>query len=204
MRVLFFVLFVLFAAPVGVRAQDSPASGQSGKLPAMRGPGYSLARIEIIDGDTIQVFDMYPAYKFRRAIDQKRYAKLIRNVKIVYPIAKEAKRRLAEMEKYMLSLPTDKEQKAYIKEMEKAIKDEYTPVLKKMTFSQGKVLIKLIDRETNRTSYSLVRELRGGFRAFFYQGIGKLFGMNLKETYDKDGDDKMIEHIIVLYEAGLI
>lgn len=191
-----------------LRAQDSEPQ-QKPELKAREviqpmGPGYIMARIEVIDGDTIQVFDLMPAYKFRRAIDQKRYAKLINNVKKVYPIAKEAKRRLAEMEQYMLTLPSDKQQKAYVKEMEQAIKDEYTPILKKMTFSQGKVLIKLIDRETSRTSYALVKELRGGFRAFFYQGIGKIFGMNLKDTYDGAGEDKMIEHIILLYEAGLI
>ncbi len=150
-----------------------------------------MARVEIDEnGDTLQVFDMRPAYKFKRAIDQRRYAKLIHNVKTVYPIAVEAHRRLAAMEDFILTLPSAKEQRKYIRKMEDDIKKEYEPVLRRMTFSQGKILIKLIDRETSRTSYAIVKELRGGFRAFFYQGIGRIFGMNLKDGYDKDGDDK--------------
>ncbi|WP_418165095.1 DUF4294 domain-containing protein, partial [Alistipes ihumii] len=76
--------------------------------------------------------------------------------------------------------------------------------LKKMTLSQGKLLIKLIDRETDQTSYELVKELRGGFRAFFWQSIARLFGANLKDTYDKEGEDMMVEELIRLYEAGLL
>lgn len=192
------LLLTLAACAAGQRAyaQEPKVRGQ--------GPGYYFARVEVIEGDTIQVIDMMPAYKFRRPIDQKRYAKLIRNVKIVYPIAKEAKNRLAKMEEYMLTLPSDKERKQYIKRMEREIKQEYEPILRKMTFSQGKILIKLIDRETSHTSYALVKELRGGFSAFFYQGIARLFGANLKDGYDKTGDDKMIEQVIILYEAGII
>ena len=73
-----------------------------------------------------------------------------------------------------------------------------------MTFSQGKLLIKLIDRETEHTSYDLVKELRGGFRAFFWQSVARLFGANLKDTYDKDGEDQIVEELIQLYEAGLL
>ena len=88
--------------------------------------------------------------------------------------------------------------------MERALKKKYPPVLKKMTLSQGKLLIKLIDRETDQTSYELVKELRGGFRAFFWQSIARLFGANLKDTYDKEGEDMMVEELIRLYEAGLL
>ncbi|MCD8102779.1 MAG: DUF4294 domain-containing protein [Alistipes sp.] len=166
--------------------------------------GNYLARTEVIGGDTVMVVDLAPVYKFRRPIDARRYERLIRNVKLVYPIAVEAHRRLQAMEDEMLTFATPREQREYMKRMEQEIKREYEPVLRRMTLSQGKILIKLIDRETSNTSYELVRELRGGFRAVFWQGIARLFGANLKDAYDPDGDDRMIEQIIILYEAGVI
>ena len=169
------------------------------------GKGYFNARKEIGPGsDTTTVIDLWPVYCFRRPADMRKYAKLVYNVKKVYPIAREADRRLKEMEAKLLQIKTSKAQKNYLNQAEKELKKEYTPVLKNMTFSQGKVLIKLIDRETHRTSYDLVKELRGGFSAFFWQGIAKIFGANLKDTYDKEGEDRVIEQIILLYEAGLI
>ncbi len=168
------------------------------------GKGYFNSRHEVHGRDTLAVIDLWPVYVFKRPADMRRYAKLIQNVKAVYPIAKEARARLSVMEATLLQLKTEKEQRAYVKRMEQELKTEYTPVLKRMTFSQGKILIKLIDRETSRTSYELVRELRGGFRAFFWQGIARIFGANLKDTYDKEGEDKVIEQIILMYEAGLI
>ena len=167
--------------------------------------GYLRVRYEIgPSGDTLRIIDLPPVYCFKRKADLSKYNRLIYNVKKVYPIAREADRRLKEMEAHLLSLSSSKAQQAYLKEAEKELKKEYTPVLKNMTFSQGKVLIKLIDRETTRTSYALVKELRGNFTAFFWQGIARIFGANLKDTYDRDGEDKMIEHIILLYEAGMI
>ena len=126
------------------------------------------------------------------------------NLKKVYPIAKEANRLLQEMEKHMGTLKTKREQQLFTKAMERKLKEQYAPVLRRMTFSQGKLLIKLIDRETGQTSYALVKELRNGFSAFLWQGVGRLFGMNLKDTYDPTGDDEFIEILIRLYEAGYL
>lgn len=173
-------------------------------LPAQRGKGYTGVRTEIVGNDTITVFDITPIPVFKRKIDTRRYAKLIANIKVAYPIAKEAKTTLRDMETYMLNLKTEREQKEYVKLIEQMLKRKYTPILKKMTYSQGKILIKLIDRETNHTSYELVKELRGGFSAFFYQGIARLFGANLKDKYDQYGEDLLIEHLIMLYEAGML
>ena len=180
----------------------------SGQPPARN--YYYIAPI-VIDGDTIPQMVSLPLYKFswrkgrkQKPMSQQEVTRLIYNVKKVYPIAKEANRRLQEMEAHMLTLPTEKERDAYTKQAEKDLKKEYTPVLKNMTFSQGKILIKLIDRETSETSYELVRRLRNGFTAFFWQGIARIFGANLKDTYQVDGEDKAIEQIILLYEAGMI
>jgi flagellar biosynthesis component FlhA len=95
-------------------------------------------------------------------------------------------------------------QERYTKQIEKELKEQYTPIIKKMSFSQGKVLIKLIDRQTGQTSYDLVREMRGNFSAFFWQNLGRIFGMNLKAQYDAEGEDQLIEQIIRYHEAGVL
>lgn len=161
---------------------------------------YGQARNVVIDGDTVVLIQLSPSFVFRKAVDTRRFARLKR----VYPIAKEANATLHAMEAHMETLATKREKQIFVKEMERALKKKYTPVLKKMTLSQGKLLIKLIDRETDQTSYELVKELRGGFRAFFWQSIARLFGANLKDTYDKEGEDMMVEELIRLYEAGLL
>lgn len=101
-----------------------------------------------------------------------------------------------------MPLADKKEQKAYIKQVYNEIKEEYTPVLKHMTHTQGRVLLKLIDRETEYTAYEVLKEFRGGFVAGFWQGVSRVFGQNLKSKYDREGEDRMIEQIVVYYEAG--
>lgn len=168
------------------------------------GKGYYMARVEIVDGDSIQVIDILPVVKFSKGFDQRKHERLINNVKKVYPIAVEAKLLLDKMEKEMLGMSSVREQNTYIRQMEKDLKKQYDPVLRRMTMSQGRILIKLIDRQTSNTSYDLVKELRGNFSAFFWQSVARIFGANLKDSYDKDGEDKIIEQIIILYEAGMI
>ena len=141
---------------------------------------------------------------FSRPVDLRRYRKLVDAVKKVYPIAKIAKAKMADMEEELCRLPTKKAQKEYIRRIYHEIKEEYTPVLKRMTRTQGRVLLKLIDRETEYTAYEVLREFRGGFVAGFWQGVSKIFGQNLKSEYDKEGEDRMIEQIVVYYEAGLL
>ncbi len=163
---------------------------------------YNLVDKIVENGDTIAYIHIKPVVKFRRPVDTRRYNRLVRNLKIVYPIAKYANYRLARLEEELKAIPDKREQQRYVKQVEKELKAQYTPILKKMSFSQGKLLIKLIDRETGHTSYDLVKELRGGFSAFFWQGIARLFGANLKDTYDAAGEDRVIEQLIALYEAG--
>lgn len=101
--------------------------------------------------------------------------------------------------------PADEEgAEAYIRQVYNQIKEEYTPVLKHMTRTQGKVLLKLIDRETEYTAYEVLKEFRGGFVAGFWQGVSRIFGQNLKSEYDKQNEDRMIEQIVIYYEAGLL
>lgn len=171
---------------------------------AQGGRGYWHQEWAVEKGDSIPLVHVLPVYVFSRPVDMRRYRRLVDAVKKVYPIAKIAKAKMAHMEEELCRLPTKKAQKAYIKGIYHEIKDEYTPVLKRMTRTQGKVLLKLIDRETEYTAYEVLREFRGGFVAGFWQGISKIFGQNLKSEYDGDGEDKIIEQIIIYYEAGLL
>ena len=149
------------------------------------------------DGDTISVVPIKPVFVFSKKADLRRYRKLVEAVKKVYPVAQAAKAQMVQMEAELLRLETKKEQKQYIKGIAAAIKKEYTPVLKHMTRTQGRVLLKLIDRETKYTAYEILREFRGGFVAGFWQSVSRIFGQNLKSEYDREGDDKVLEQIVL-------
>jgi hypothetical protein len=142
--------------------------------------------------------------QFKNAFQQRRYDRLVRNVKIAYPYAKLAGIRLIEYENELTSLHTEKERRDLMRRAEDQIRDEFEDDLKKLTFSQGWILLKLIDRETGHTSYDLVSEFRGKFRAFFWQTFARLFGFDLRITYDPDEVDKDIEYIVKMIEAGAI
>ncbi len=169
---------------------------------AQQSHGFWHQEWTVENGDSIPMIHSLPVYVFSRPVDLRRYRKLVAAVKRVYPIAQIAKARMAEMEEELCRLPTKKAQKAYIKQVYHEIKEEYTPVLKHMTRTQGRVLLKLIDRETEYTAYEVLKEFRGGFVAGFWQGVSRIFGQNLKSEYDKEGEDRMIEQIVVYYEAG--
>lgn len=171
---------------------------------AQGGRGFWHQEWEVDGGDSIALVHVLPVYVFSRPVDLRRYRRLVDAVKKVYPIAKIAKAKMADMEEELCRLPTKKAQKEYIKQVYDEIKEEYTPVLKRMTRTQGRVLLKLIDRETEYTAYEVLKEFRGGFVAGFWQGVSKIFGQNLKSEYDKEGEDRMIEQIVVYYEAGLL
>lgn len=184
--------------------QVQPTEQKLTPLQERRARGYTRAWVEVEQGDSVQNIAVLPVYVFRRPADMRKYQRMVYAVKKTYPIAKYARRRMAEMEEKLLTLPTRKAQKAYTKQIEQEIKEEYTPVLKKMTRSQGAVLLKLIARETEYSSYEIVREFRGSFTAGFWQGVAKIFGANLKTEYDREDEDRMLEQIVTLYEAGLL
>ena len=158
-----------------------------GSAQVQQGHGYWHQEWSIEQGDSIPMIHSLPVYVFSRPVDLRRYRRLVDAVKKVYPIAQIAKKRMAEMEDELCRLPTKKEQKAYIKQVYNEIKEEYTPVLKHMTRTQGRVLLKLIDRETEYTAYEVLKEFRGGFVAGFWQGVSRVFGQNLKSEYDREG-----------------
>ena len=168
---------------------------------------YTVLPVKIIDGDTLpfvrlKEVEVYSLKIPKRRKDQKRLTKLVKNVKMVYPYAKLAGIKLREYEEMLLNAENDKERKKIMKQAEKEINEEYGGDLKELTFTQGKILIKLIDRETGETSYGLVQDLRGKFTAFWYQAFARLWGYNLKVKYDPEGEDRRIEIIVRMIERG--
>jgi hypothetical protein len=156
-------------------------------------------------GDTAYVVQLSNVLVYRSLGDIRRHRRLIRNVKAVYPYAIDARNYFNALTAQLDTVTTKKERDKITKNLEKEIVERYTPVLEKMTYSQGKILIRLIDRETERTSYELLEEFRGKFAAKFWNTIARIFRANLKQEYDPtQGEDKLIEQIINLYEAGLI
>ena len=132
------------------------------------------------------------------------YYRLRFNVIKVYPYAKLAAVKLNEMNEHAATLNSEKEKKKYIRETEKQMKEDFEVQIKNLSISQGDILIKLIDRETGNTSYELLKELRGSLNAFFSQSLAKLFGHDLKDTYEPEGKDKTIENIVQQIESGQI
>lgn len=148
----------------------------------------------VVDGDTIPLYyikeiKVYADGMLLTPKEIQQNKKLIRNVKLMRPYALEGKRRLDALEVEIAALPR-KERKKAIKEAEAELLNQYKGEISNYTFSQGLVLIKLIDRETNRTAYKIVGELRGSLRAGLYQTLARLFGYNLKDTFDPANNKK--------------
>ena len=164
----------------------------------------------LIDGnDTIPIVELEEVRVYKRSYFdylsyKRRDQRLVRNVKKAYPYAKIAGRKLRELDEELVRLKTEAEQEAYIKWAEKEIMREFEKEVKKLTITQGIILVKLIDRETGHTSYEVIKDLKGGFTAFFWQGIARIFGNNLKAEYNPDGEDAKIEDIVRGIEAGFI
>ena len=168
--------------------------------------GY-LVPMCVYNGDTIPAFQIptihiFKPLKFRNRKEQMEYYKLVRNVKKVYPIAREINRTIIETYEYLQTLPNEKARQRHIKRVEKGLKEQYTPRMKKLSFAQGKLLIKLIDRQSHQSSYELVKAFMGPFKAGFYQTFAALFGASLKKQYDPEGEDKLTERVILLVESG--
>jgi len=161
------------------------------------------------NGDTIphidlQTIPVFPKRNFKSKRLERKYWRLAMKVKKVYPYAKIAAQLLEEYDAKYRASNDKKDRRKYLKAAEKELFDKYGDELKKLSFSEGQILIKLIDRETQHTSYELIKDLKGGMSAFFWQGIARLFGNNLKDEYDPVGEDRMIEEIISYIEAGII
>jgi hypothetical protein len=181
-------------------AQDTNTN-QSGQMYITRGFVYEGDTIPWIQLRTVHIFK---ELQFKKKKDYEQYQRLIRDVKKVLPIANEVNSAIIETYEYLQTIPNEKERKRHIKDLEKGIKQQYTPRLKKLTTRQGKLLIRLIDRQSNQTTYELVKAFLGSFRATTYQVFASLFGFSLKKHYDPEGDDALTERVIILVENGQV
>lgn len=168
--------------------------------------GYKLP-VVVIDGETypyvyLAEIPVYAEIKFKNKKQEEFYWRTVRDVKKTLPYAKLAGRIMAETDQELRTIPGEKERKAFLKKKEKELFDQFEDELKKMTVSQGKMLIRLVDRECDKTTFEIIKDYRGGFSAFFWQSIAKLFGANLKSEYDGSDKDKIIERVITLVESG--
>jgi hypothetical protein len=145
---------------------------------------------------------IYPERKFSSKKQQQKYSRYVEKVKKVYPLAVEARILLAKYEPQYYALDSQRERKKLMKNLEKELLDKHKEELKKWSISDGKILLKLIDRETNRTAYSLIKDFRGEFSAVFWQGIALLFKNNLKDGYNPEDEDKLLEEIVRKIESG--
>ncbi len=194
---IYILLFLLLVCILKASAQQNIRQSEK---------GYMLP-VCVYQGDTIPYITLrsvyiYPKMKFKSKKQERYYWRLVRDVKKTLPLAKEIRRAVVETYEYMETLPDTKSRERHMKAVEKGLKEQYTARMKKLTFSQGKLLIKLVNRECNQSSYQLVKAFMGPFKAGFYQTFAALFGASLKKEYHPEDDDKLIERIAVLVENG--
>ncbi len=190
--ILFFAGILIFQP--GIHAQTSTSG-----IRALPG--------KVIGEDTILVSNLpevniYPSYQYKNRWDFWRYRRLVRNVKIAYPYAKLAASKLKEIDVKLAAVKNERKRKELVKIYEKKLMDDFEDDIRHLTITQGRILLKLIDRETGNTTYVILQDLKGNFSALFWQTIARVFGSNLKSEYDPTGEDKLIERIVLMIEAG--
>ncbi len=204
-------ILVLFLIAQSAAAQVIEADVESADDGAAEPSMVPMVRVGKVlnEGDSINYVEynavyIYPEPVFKNEKQRQKYNKLVRNVKKVLPIAKEARMIMIETYEYLETLPDDKSRKEHMKRVEKNILKEYTPRMKKLTYSQGKLLIKLINRECASSGYNIINAFLGPVRAGFYQVFAWTFGASLKKEYDADGVDRITERVVRQVEAGQI
>ncbi len=145
---------------------------------------------------------VFPRSRFKNKAQEQYFWRTVRDVKRTLPYAKLISSELTKVNVQLVTIKTESERKKFMKEFEKNAFKKYESDLKKMTVNQGRILMKLVDRETDKTTYDLIKTYKGSFTAFFWQGIARMFGSNLKSEFDAADKDKILERVIVLVEAG--
>lgn len=189
-----FALLIAMLAFVQAYGQEQPAAPM---------------RAQVIDGDTLFFQELPDVYVFapkvfKNKFEEYRYRRLVKNIKAVYPFARLAGIKFEEYSALLASIDDESQRRKAMREAEKELRAEFEDDLRRFTFSQGLILIKLVDRQTRHSSYDLVKDFRGNFSAMFWQSLGRLFGYNLRTKYDPEGEDKTIEEIVRMIEAGAI
>lgn len=204
------IIYILLMLSVPLSAQKSKKTNPEDRQVDMDSPTFApLVRVSKVweDGDSIKYVEMnnvyvYAPLLFKTSKQKNTYNRLVYNVKKVLPLAKEVNRAILETYEYLQTLPNQKAREEHLKLVEKSIKAQYTPRMKRLSLSQGKLLIKLIHRETSSSSYQLVQAFLGSSKAAFYQTFAWMFGASLKKEYDPQGTDRLTERVVRLVEAG--
>lgn len=187
----------------------SSLSAQNVRTEDMAGKEVYLLESRVINGDTVphivlKEVKVVPDWKFRSKRERRSYNRMVRNIKKALPYARLAAHKLKVINAQLAHIEGERKRKEFLKEAEKELFGQFEKPLRKLSFSQGRMLIKLIDRETGDTTYDLIKDYKGGFSAFFWQSVARIFGSNLKDEYEGDRKDKMIEHIIIMIDNGML
>lgn len=199
------LILLLLALPAALRAQtDKPAEPDTTDtaLPIFVQVGKAAYHGDSIPSVIYPPLYKYPPLQFKNERERQRYNRLVANVKKVLPIAKLARHTILETYEYMKTLPDQEARDRHARFMEAGLRKQYEPLVRKLTYSQGKLLVKLIDRECNQTSFSIVRAFIGSLRANMWQVVAGLFGNSLKKRYDPEGDDRYTERVVRMVESG--
>jgi hypothetical protein len=201
------ILIIIFFLPIAIFSQTHKVIEVPTYTNVFKSDnGYMLSGI-IVEGDTLPYVKLYkivifPERKFKSKRQQRRYNRLAYNVKVVYPYAVLIGKYYQEIEHDLQYIHSESERRKYIKKKEKQLRNEYEDALINLTFSQGRLLIKLVDRETSHTTFEVIQELKGNMSAYFWQSLALMFGSNLRSEYDPTEEDKWIEEIIAQIENG--
>jgi len=194
LSVIFSGLFLSFGCP-WIKAQG---------VSTLNSSDFVLNKSDTMQVITLNDIYVYPPPVFKSPAEEAQYWKLIRDVKKTLPYSKMIYATLIETYEYIQTLPTEKERENHLKRMEKDLYAQYMPVLKKMTLTQGKLLIRLVDRECNQSSYDLLKAFLGSTRAGFWNIFAGIFGASLKSTWDPNGKDAAAERVVELVEMGVL
>ena len=204
------LIWLLSCGPLCAGAQNDNTLRPEDRMVDMDNPTF-VPTVKVgkalLDGDSVLFMQMnkvyvYPQAEFKNERQRKAYNRLVYNVKKVLPIAKEVNQIVLETYEYLETLPDKKARSSHMKKVESEIYEKYKPRMKKLSYSQGKLLIKLVNRECNSSSYEIVQAFMGSIRAGFWQAFAWAFGASLKKEYDAEGTDRLTERVILLVESG--
>lgn len=202
-----FMRRVGFVALVVCLLAGLPCADSFGQPLSSNGSSGMLVPAQVIDGDTVPFFSIYevvilPKRHFKNKRQYQEYRRLIRNLKVVYPYAQQAKYILSDMDSVYGNVTSAAQRRKYSAQKERELHRQFERQIRELTYSQGHLLIKLIHRETGYTAYEIIEKFRGKVSAGFWQGIARIFTSDLKSSFDPQEQDKILEELILLYEHG--
>lgn len=203
------LLALLPLLPLELRAQEvgELAPVDSSEIAALPIEVFVSKHRVAYKGDSIvqvitPTFYKYAPQTFRSARERERYNRLVQNVRKLLPLAKLARLTVIETYDYLQTLPDEASRRRHLQAVEEGLKRQYAPVVRRMSRSQGRLFVKLIDRECGQTGYSIAQAFIGSFKAGVYQGVAFVFGQSLTRRYDPEGEDRQVERVIRLMESG--